>query len=444
VTETTVPDTAPDSDPEAFDSVDPVESVESVDLASSVESDDTLAALVEQRDFLLGSLDDLESERAAGDVDEHDYVVLRDDYTARAAAVLRAIDDWHGHRGVAADEAPAAPGAWRRRAAWTLAVVVFGAFAGVLMARAAGNRGSGGFITGGVRESRTQLLAQAQDQFRSGKVDDMKKTYDRLLADNPADDQARAQRAWFIYLSDSVAAPARTELDRALADNGDNLQAHVFRAKVNADDKRFADAVVDLAYFDASTTATLSLIDTVDNMDLRFTVGQGLLPSVTAKIPTNTTTTPTATTITAAGLTVDQVRYAAESLATTEAGVVQALPLYAAVLAARPDDVRALTVLGWSLAGVGVANNQPSFIDRAQVLLDRAVSLAPTNPDALVYRSVLLMKTGHATDAATDLAAFDRGLKPNQLVTLISDLGLREAIAAALGTTPTTATTTTR
>jgi hypothetical protein len=61
-----------------------------------------------------------------------------------------------------------------------------------------------------------------------------------------------------------------------------------------------------------------------------------------------------------------------------------------------------------------------------------------------VYRSVLLMKTGHATDAATDLAAFDRGLKPNQLVTLISDLGLREAIAAALGTTPTTATTTTR
>ena len=54
---------------------------------------DAYAALEEQRDFLLGSLDDLERERAAGDIDEADYEALRDDYTARAAAVLRALDD---------------------------------------------------------------------------------------------------------------------------------------------------------------------------------------------------------------------------------------------------------------------------------------------------------------------------------------------------------------
>ena len=48
--------------------------------------------LEEQRDFLLRSLVDLDRERAAGDVDEHDYAVLKDDYTARAAAVLRAIE----------------------------------------------------------------------------------------------------------------------------------------------------------------------------------------------------------------------------------------------------------------------------------------------------------------------------------------------------------------
>jgi tetratricopeptide (TPR) repeat protein len=407
-------------------------------------SDDTLTALEEQRDFLLGSLDDLENERAAGDVDSHDYVVLRDDYTARAAAVLRAIDEWHEPHGAVADPVPVPAGVWRRRAAWTAAVVVFGLFAGVLMARASGNRGSGGFITGGVRESRSQLLAQARSEFASSKVDDMKKTYDKLLADNPADDQARALRAWFVYLSDNAAAPARTELDRALRDNPDNLQAHVFRAKVAADDKRFADAVVDLAVFDASPSASLDLIDIVDNMDVRYTVGEGLLPTVAAKLKIDLTSAvpvaaaPTATTITDAGLTVDQVRYAAEALATTEAGVVQSLPFYSAVLAARPNDVRALTLLGWSLAGVGVANSQQTFIERAQVLLDKAVSLAPTNPSALAYRSTLLMKTGHTTEAAADLATFDRGLKPAQLTTLITGLGLREAIAAGLEATPTT------
>src|SRR4051794_18690615 len=46
---------------------------------------DELAALEEQRDFLLGSLRDLDAEHDAGDVDEADYLALKDDYTARAA-----------------------------------------------------------------------------------------------------------------------------------------------------------------------------------------------------------------------------------------------------------------------------------------------------------------------------------------------------------------------
>ena len=51
-----------------------------------------LAALEEQRDFLLRSLDDLEREHDAGDVDDNDYLALEDDYTARAARVIRAIE----------------------------------------------------------------------------------------------------------------------------------------------------------------------------------------------------------------------------------------------------------------------------------------------------------------------------------------------------------------
>ena len=48
---------------------------------------DALAALEEESDFLLRSLADLEREFAEGDVDQTDYASLKDDYTARAAAV---------------------------------------------------------------------------------------------------------------------------------------------------------------------------------------------------------------------------------------------------------------------------------------------------------------------------------------------------------------------
>jgi hypothetical protein len=48
--------------------------------------------LEQERQFLLRSLADLDAEWAAGDIEEDDYRTLSDDYTARAAAVLKAID----------------------------------------------------------------------------------------------------------------------------------------------------------------------------------------------------------------------------------------------------------------------------------------------------------------------------------------------------------------
>ena len=54
---------------------------------------DQLAELEEERKFLLRSLVDLDREHAVGDVDEIDYVELRDGYTVRAAATMRAIDE---------------------------------------------------------------------------------------------------------------------------------------------------------------------------------------------------------------------------------------------------------------------------------------------------------------------------------------------------------------
>ncbi len=49
-------------------------------------------ALEAERDFLLRSIADLDAEEAAGDLDHADHDTLRDDYVARAAAVLRALE----------------------------------------------------------------------------------------------------------------------------------------------------------------------------------------------------------------------------------------------------------------------------------------------------------------------------------------------------------------
>ncbi len=72
-------------------------------MSSAVDREQTEA----ERDFLLRSLDDLDTELAAGNIDPDTYRTLHDDYTARAAAVVRSLDDGVTHE---------APGPKRLRA----------------------------------------------------------------------------------------------------------------------------------------------------------------------------------------------------------------------------------------------------------------------------------------------------------------------------------------
>ena len=100
---------------------------------------DALAALEEERDFLLRSLDDLEREHDAGDVDDHDYETLKDDYTARAARRDpgdRVAPRPDGGRPAAAARGGGSPPRWP-------AVGAFAVLAGVLVAQASGRRGGG-------------------------------------------------------------------------------------------------------------------------------------------------------------------------------------------------------------------------------------------------------------------------------------------------------------
>jgi Tetratricopeptide repeat len=192
--------------------------------AIGVVLDGDRTALAEERDFLLRSLRDLEAEFLAGDIGEVDYQNLRDDYTARAAAVLRTLADEPsgfpngatGHRG--ADGRARQP-VERSRGRWRTSAIVGGILlVGVLAAWAvtassgsrlanqpitgtlagpkatSGSSGQGGGSAAGL----DPRLLQAGQLVQKGKLADALKLYDQILKDRPNDPQALASEGWLI------------------------------------------------------------------------------------------------------------------------------------------------------------------------------------------------------------------------------------------------------
>jgi tetratricopeptide (TPR) repeat protein len=230
---------------------------------------DTLAALEEQRAFLLRSLEDLDREHAAGDLDDDDYVALRDDYTARAAAVLRAIE---GHRAASGSARP--PRSRARTLAVLAAVVALSAVAGVLLARASGSRPPGEQATGGIAESSRDLLLRARDltgqaqaalqagdgnaavEAYKGAID----AYDAALELQPANVEAMTYRGWLLHnlalqspTPDAAAeldSAALEWLDRAVDTDPAYPDARVFRALLHERLGRTQAALADIRAVD--------------------------------------------------------------------------------------------------------------------------------------------------------------------------------------------------
>jgi tetratricopeptide (TPR) repeat protein len=110
-----------------------------------IDQAETREGLEAQRVFLMRSLDDLESEREAGDIDEETYARLHGDYTARAAGVLRALD------GEPVELVPGPPPVSARRRALVIGgLIAFAIVAAVVLAITIGPRQPGGTVTGGV------------------------------------------------------------------------------------------------------------------------------------------------------------------------------------------------------------------------------------------------------------------------------------------------------
>lgn len=157
---------------------------------STTMNPDRLAELEEERRFLLRSLADLEREYQAGDVDEVDYRELKDGYTARAAATMRALDEG---RSAIPDKPPVD---WRRRVLSAVLVVALVAVVWWALAASSAQRLPGQQVTGlDPRGERATLLAQARalenaDPMGAAAV------YATILDDDPDDPEALTYRGW--------------------------------------------------------------------------------------------------------------------------------------------------------------------------------------------------------------------------------------------------------
>jgi tetratricopeptide (TPR) repeat protein len=238
---------------------------------------DTLAALEEQRDFLLRSLEDLEREHDAGDVDDHDYASLKDDYTARAARSIRAIEAHHAR--VAAARPPRS---WPRTMAAIAGVVAFAVVAGVVVAHFAGRREASDALTGDIRESTRTQLDNARVALQQGRYDDAIEIYDAVLADQPDNVEAMAYKGR-AQIGNGDMDGVLTLIDAAEADP-DYPDTHYFLAGAFAIARRYDSALQELDRFDALDPPP-DLASAADDLRSQIEALQAAATSTTAPAP---------------------------------------------------------------------------------------------------------------------------------------------------------------
>jgi tetratricopeptide (TPR) repeat protein len=284
---------------------------------------ETRDQLEADRDFLLKSLDDLELEHESGGIDNESYAELRDDYTARAAAAIRALRD-----GV--DARPPKPRApMKRRVAIIAGVLAVAIVAGGALAAALGARLPGQTITGNSQPSssgaasgsgltkaqkqqlkteiitlQTQVNASPDDYdlrlnladayARNADLNNAIKQWDAAISIDPNRPEAQALLGRALYLvSEQVSdkqsqaqlvGEAMQAFDKAIQAGPDYADAYYYRGIVNAALQQYAAAQADFqTYIVKAPNGEWS-----DN-------AHTLLAQVTTALQSPSTTVPTTT-----------------------------------------------------------------------------------------------------------------------------------------------------
>lgn len=235
---------------------------------------DALAALEEQRAFLRRSLEDLEREREAGDLDAEDYRTLKHDYAARLETVERAVEE--GKAEFASSRAPNRPG---RTALIVVAVIVFALICGVVVANQAGRRDNGATVTGAVSQTARERNAECLNMARDKPMDAVK-CYSAVLQDAPDNVEALTYRGWIRVISGDN--QGLTDLRSAVMADSTYPDVHAFLAIVLFNAGCPADAKRELDRLDALHPSPL-IQQQIEGADLRKKIDAALTsPSTTA------------------------------------------------------------------------------------------------------------------------------------------------------------------
>ena len=362
---------------------------------------DELALLEEERDHLLASLEDLEREFAAGDMDEVDYRELKDDYTVRTAEVLQAIEEQRALHRRAAE-----PRGGRGR--WVLVsagVLLFAVVAGVLVAQGSGQRG-GGTISGGIPNLRSELARCQQASFQDPPAG--VECYDALLEDAPGNVEALTYSGWALIRDGRVAEGAR-RLEEAVGIDPDYPDVRVFRAIVaaRAGDHDAAAQEIDRFYRNDPAPAAVQILQS-----------QGLERELFVNLLDETTR----------ACWVDAAAAGAEAEQAADAFVERLGTCLDGVLAADPTNVDALVSRAYSLVAVDA-----EALDRAVDLAGRALAAGPQDPNALLLSGSLAVGQGRREDAAAALASLHGLPRPTISFLLGGPEELRRTLDASSG-----------
>lgn len=253
-----------------------------------------------EREFLLQSLADLERERADGGIDDESYERLHSDYTARAAEVLRSLR-------AGTDRRPKKVGIPAgRRALLGVGAIVFATGAAFSLAKASGQRGANGTISGRQGSNAgptttTTIPNTFEGRFRAGErfmvTGDFQRAAQELLAASklaPERVEPYAELGWLLIQT----AGSQTTPDPAVVQTASSYLLRAERLDASYNDTYLYQGVLELVLRD-NPKGAIPLLERYAKRapkgDARAAMATQLLQRARAAGPTGTPN-PTTTT----------------------------------------------------------------------------------------------------------------------------------------------------
>lgn len=366
---------------------------------------DRLAELEEQRRFLLDSIRDIEREHSVGDIDEHDYTSLRDGYVARAAAVLREIED--GRSSMLAKP----PTRWGRRLAIIGATLAVAVGLGVFVAQSAGQRLPGQSLTGG--QSADEVAVQLAEGRRLLATDTAgaRTAYERVLQLEPGNAEAATYLAYLTVLDGQQAG------DQAAVQQGVAALQQAATIDATYGDPHCLLAVAGGNFLDPPDEA---LVEQEGPKCLALNPPQSMVPMIEdliARVTGSTTSTVLSDDI--------DVLLAQADAQQTDGDFAGALATYQHILELDPTNLHAKSYSAYLIALNGRDTGNPDQVDQGIELLQEVTDEHADYPDA---HCLLAIAAGYllaerdvdlAREAGTACLALDA---PDDLAPLVQEL----------------------